>query len=352
MAASTTTESSLSVPTTRHCAFCLEESSNMKTCGGCKKRAYCSVQCQRKDWGETGQCHRMWCKADCGEEDIDWKVQEIEGKGLGLIALKDIAPLSKIIVDRSYEWDEIKDSPQLADLCPKNGTMTEKFGLNAISHNGTSELNFRISRLNHSCQSNASSQRIRETKVRLIYSRQLIRRGEEITIPYLSFLSEIETKYKDPAQYLKLVCENLEKKWGIICPPQCVCKDPATLTFVVDLQRSYEIVKRSGSMRRFKTTFEEAKKMIKLFNTDPKLIGMYTYKLSPLIDAYQAAFATRDKKAQAEGLEYMKEFVRIMEAIEHPGSSYITSARFHLNTPHDPQKRFTREFNQFLRNFT
>ncbi len=66
MATSTTIESSSSSsppPITRHCAYCLEESRSMKTCGGCKKRAYCSVVCQRKDWGESGQCHKMWCKA-------------------------------------------------------------------------------------------------------------------------------------------------------------------------------------------------------------------------------------------------------------------------------------------------
>ena len=46
----------------------------MKTCGGCKKRAYCSIECQRKDWSGDGYGHKIWCKADCCEEDVDWKV--------------------------------------------------------------------------------------------------------------------------------------------------------------------------------------------------------------------------------------------------------------------------------------
>ncbi len=42
------------------------------------------------------------CKQDCCEEDVDWKVEAVPGKGLGIVALKDIQPLAKIMVDRGY----------------------------------------------------------------------------------------------------------------------------------------------------------------------------------------------------------------------------------------------------------
>jgi hypothetical protein len=33
---------------------------------------------------------------------VDWKVEAVPGKGLGIVALKDIQPLAKIMVDRGY----------------------------------------------------------------------------------------------------------------------------------------------------------------------------------------------------------------------------------------------------------
>jgi hypothetical protein len=95
------------LPKTRHCAFCLKESAGMKTCAGCNKRAYCSVACQKKDWLPLGQGqgHKNWCKVTCCEEDVDWKVEEVPGKGLGLIALKDIPASARVVVDRFYTFE-------------------------------------------------------------------------------------------------------------------------------------------------------------------------------------------------------------------------------------------------------
>ena len=103
------------LPQTRHCAFCLKESPSMKICSGCKKRAYCSVACQRKDWSPfgPGQGHKNWCQVSCCEEDVDWKVEEVPGKGLGLIALRDIPASARVVVDRLYTWEEAKDDPRL-----------------------------------------------------------------------------------------------------------------------------------------------------------------------------------------------------------------------------------------------
>jgi len=43
----------------RHCAFCLQKNAK-QLCGGCHKRAYCSKECQTKDWKGTGQNHKFW----------------------------------------------------------------------------------------------------------------------------------------------------------------------------------------------------------------------------------------------------------------------------------------------------
>ena len=74
----------------------------VKLCGKCKKRAYCSRDCQLVDWplGGKGQGHKNWCHLDCGEEDVDWEVRSIiPGKGLGIVAKRMITPLYRIIVE-------------------------------------------------------------------------------------------------------------------------------------------------------------------------------------------------------------------------------------------------------------
>jgi len=87
----------------RHCAFCLNICGfPVKRCGGCKKRAYCSRECQLKDWSITGsgQRHKNWCgRYECGEEDVDWEVVPIPNKGLGIRAKKLIPTGFRIIVE-------------------------------------------------------------------------------------------------------------------------------------------------------------------------------------------------------------------------------------------------------------
>ena len=45
----------------RHCAYCLKEFAGSLTCGQCHRRAYCSKDCQRKDWSPSGdgQGHKV-----------------------------------------------------------------------------------------------------------------------------------------------------------------------------------------------------------------------------------------------------------------------------------------------------
>jgi hypothetical protein len=55
----------------RHCAFCLKICEIAKLCGKCHRRAYCSKDCQKKDWNVLcGQGHKNWCDLQCAEEDL------------------------------------------------------------------------------------------------------------------------------------------------------------------------------------------------------------------------------------------------------------------------------------------
>ena len=77
----------------------------VKVCGGCRKRAYCSKECQKADWSITGtlQRHANWCaKCECGEEDIHWEVVPVPGKGLGVRAKKKLPTGFRIMADPVY----------------------------------------------------------------------------------------------------------------------------------------------------------------------------------------------------------------------------------------------------------
>ena len=85
----------------RHCALCLDPLTDPLCCGQCHKRAYCTKECQKKNWkaGGSGQGHKTWCAVGAGEEGVDWKVRHIsEQKGLGLVALRTLPEGFRIMV--------------------------------------------------------------------------------------------------------------------------------------------------------------------------------------------------------------------------------------------------------------
>jgi hypothetical protein len=145
----------------RHCAFCLIPVSwqKIQLCGKCKRRAYCSQACQKLDWSlknGDGQGHKNWCGLGYGEEDVDFEVAPIPGKGLGLIAKRPIPIQFRILVEGSCS----KDHPALQDLMPLNGNTQDKILLNRLGCGTDDSVDFaiclRLARANHSCAPNAS----------------------------------------------------------------------------------------------------------------------------------------------------------------------------------------------------
>jgi len=110
-----------------------------------------------EDWSpkKRGQGHKNWCNIDCGEEDIDWKVCPIPGKLLGILALRNIPPRYRIIVETCVELTH----PKVMDLMPEGGTLDEKWKLNILGCGANDDISdalcLRISRANHSCNANA-----------------------------------------------------------------------------------------------------------------------------------------------------------------------------------------------------
>lgn len=80
------------------CSFCYGSVEKLLYCGKCRKRGYCSAECQREDWKSAS--HKFWCGKNVGEMLTDVEVRPIEGKGLGMVALRPFAKSDMILVER------------------------------------------------------------------------------------------------------------------------------------------------------------------------------------------------------------------------------------------------------------
>ena len=214
----------------RHCSFCLRICRPAKVCSKCHKRAYCSRQCQADDWKPEGkgQGHKNWCKYQCGEEDIDWHMVPIPGKGLGIVAKRTIPAGYRIIVEPVFT--DPAGHAAIKDLMPEDGTLMDKFDLNAFQMDvdDMGAVSLRISRVNHDCRANAATFYCTTSRVKILYAQRQILAGQEICIPYVCFMEIFYNtcmSLDDIAVLRKQRKDRLANKWNIICSADCVCND-------------------------------------------------------------------------------------------------------------------------------
>ena len=239
----------------------------VKVCGGCLRRAYCSEQCQQDDWSVTGtlQRHANWCvKYECGEEGIDWEVVPVPGKGMGVRAKKKLAAGFRIIVDPVYT--DPKHHPGrfvshslkittgniaepyfigIMDLAPEGAPLDVKFQVNSLNGDpsrdgGRSYVGLRVSRVNHDCRPNAGYVYDEIARVEIVFAQREIQPGEEVCISYCSFASlnlERPTAVLSTETEFQFIQKTLLTTWGIVCPTDCFCKDPAARELVLEGRR-------------------------------------------------------------------------------------------------------------------
>jgi len=119
-------------------------------CQNCKRRAYCSSICRESDLKPDvgAQNHKFWCTQGIGKEDLDWKIVPYEGKGVGVVALRDFPLYSKIMVDPVQK----PFHPKINELV--GVSLADKLKLNCFNSELGSVMCLRISRVNHDCRRN------------------------------------------------------------------------------------------------------------------------------------------------------------------------------------------------------
>lgn len=152
------------------CAFCYAPVAQLRFCGLCQQRGYCSKECQKRDWKEAS--HKKWCGA-AGEIGIDWDLRPCGGdKGLGVFALREFRKNDLIMVEGPILRLSNRDVPELSQIQPSahqaamalapNGIdFLPKFRLNGMAcsssdgPSGDTGLFLSISRIKHDYLGNA-----------------------------------------------------------------------------------------------------------------------------------------------------------------------------------------------------
>jgi len=314
----------------RHCASCLLVLSpeTVKLCGGCKKRAYCSKDCQAVDWSSKkggGQGHKNWCKLLCGEEDLDWEVAEIPGKGLGLVAKREIPAKFRIMVERLCP----KTHPGIQDLMPLNGTIAEKIALNCLglSDEDESAVCLRLSRANHDCNNNANHFHDETFNVKVLFAERDIKPGEEICINYAPF-SDISKSFSATSSR-----SLLQMKWGIICKQDCFCRNKDTEKLIKSAKELDEGIFRLAGSGKARLALSSVDKLINLQD----VIGCSLIsRQRTLYDGFQISILEKRSVGRADG--FIRKAHEIMSAISHPQSEqnlkyaeYIKNHKNHRN---------------------
>lgn len=251
----------ISISNMQHCGYCLKPSMGaiFRMCPRCNRRAYCSRECQIKDWDDStsGQRHKLWCGKAYGEEDKDWKVCSVE-HGLGVVALSDLPENFPIIIERALASPY--DHPGVMELEPRSGTMQDKWELNKLgTQSGKFVLGVRIARVNHCCRANASHYHDEINNLKILISNRPIKRNEEVTISYRDLTDPAKSATLDAHRQI------LSANWGIVCPPSCPCFDNSFTSLVQRARILDTLITELGKMGDMEKVVKISEELLTLY---------------------------------------------------------------------------------------
>lgn len=176
---------------------------------------------------------------------------------------------------------------------PKEGSLDEKFLLNSFSGHpgrdgGKDILGLRSARVNHSCRPNAAVSYDETARVKILVAQKDIHSGEEVCVIYTHFYnlesisptigskkeiqllqsllcSEFKMEEVDPTEIeFEMIKKCLKDTWGIVCPPDCICKNAETRKLVVNGKRLYQEMIRSAAIGRVEDGIKAGEKLLEI----------------------------------------------------------------------------------------
>ena len=278
----------------------------MSKCGRCEAITYCSKECQVEDWPR----HKDNC--------VPVMVKEIEGKGLGLVAAKDIKMGELILNDKGLVSDEHIVGYDL-DYEAERLLLNQKILKD-------------ISLLNHSCAPNAvmgllDGERNKEPEKRFeLRSVKNINKGDEVTIHYPS---------RACFRLHAFIRQSIQKNFGfdckcVVCLGKVFNQDDQMLKICETLAQNHIVVSRLGDEEKPLLDWKREAIVLGMMSDliKPLYMGRETEKLKYLVMLFNAAMhsgnsdlmkkALDDMKelANKTGLEMMKNAVEISNAVD------------------------------------
>ena len=294
------------------------------------------------DWSPSGrgQRHKDWCRHQCGEEDVDFQVVAVEGKGLGIVAKKFIASKYRIIVETLFAEDTAEED----DGEPWGPTLT---GLMKRFQSGVhppSKLRFkRSSRVNHDCDPNADLFYTGDG-VAILYANRDIEPGEEIRRTYLPF----SKMFDEPvAIHLQFQCrEAILRKVGIICAPNCICKSDDTRKWIAEAKQLKTVIQQQTEAGRFVDVLQSFERFVavqKLIATPLVVIALHSH-----LDAFEACqryYCSLPREASIADIELCE------RGVEHGRIALDLSQTLRPHQQQEHLKKDVEDLTMFISNY-
>jgi MYND finger/SET domain len=322
------------------CSFCYSSVEKLLYCGKCRKRGYCSAECQREDWKSAS--HKFWCEKNAGEMFTDVEIRPIEGKGLGMVALRPFAKCDIILVERPILLDSELRQPSIDQIderartaamaltpCDPGASFSRKFANNSMGCSDEAQsttsnrgLFLNLSRINHDCLGNAEHMYLEHRGVKTLVACRPIAAGEEITISYVDF---------------RLYPENRQTRLLHGYRFRCRCSACTNASINADLLRMARLddeLLRVGSMGMTEMAVKKGEELLKLYTK----YGMSSWHyFRTHYDIFQMAVTKRKtlslakahaRKAYSSGMDFCHD-----EAFEDVNriKRYVESPQTHRN---------------------
>ena len=174
-----------------------------------------------------------------------------------MIALRDIEPFTRVIIDASYSFVEAIHDPRFHDLHPKNVASILKFSQLSMKKPGLAEkVCYRIARVNHACLANAVIHVGDLYENLTLVSVNPIKTGEEICIAYVPMFDFLTVVSIPPAIFTVYRQEILQVKGQFSCPPDCVCFGASYPDLLLEFNRLKEVARGFRLNGLFLSSFE------------------------------------------------------------------------------------------------
>jgi hypothetical protein len=282
------------------CAFCYDPAKELLKCGQCRKRQFCSRECQRQDWKSH---HKQFCKKT-GGIGYDFEIKSCE-KGLGVFALRPFKKNDMIMVERPLlkfptgtlpKEDAVPGTAKKAvdALHPHGASFHKKVLINGISLYcasvvpGETGVFVTMSRVNHHCLGNSDHQYLQHRDAMILVASGDINEGEEVTFAYVINTPRIERNMR-LTLYYEFLCS---------CS---VCTDPGLEAKLSESRELDDAILRVGSTGQIDLAIRKGLRLIEIYDEIGECSWLYkrTY-----YDLFQVAITK--KRYVKDGEKYIR----------------------------------------------